>query len=130
MVNRLRTGPDLAPISLDPNAPVAVGRSTYEREKFEADVERIKEYIRAGDCFQALLARRIVVPHDFPGDALYRALRVLNPSPYMYHLVLDGLELVGSSPELLVRVEDRAVTVRPISSVKRNGLPSRSYSTL
>ena len=64
------------------------------------DVERIKEYIRAGDCFQALLARRIRVPHDFDSSALYRALRALNPSPYMYHLVLDGVELVGCSPEL------------------------------
>src|SRR5438105_2706967 len=106
---------DLQPLELDPSAPPAVGESSYERAKFERDVERIKEYIRAGDCFQALLARRIKVPLDFDSMALYRALRAINPSPYMYHLVLDGVELVGSSPELLVRVSNRRVVVRPIA---------------
>ena len=62
------------------------------------------EYIIAGDAFQVQLARRIDVPLDFSPTDLYRALRVINPSPYMYHLVLDGIEIVGSSPELLVRV--------------------------
>ena len=95
--------------------------STYERAKFLADVERIKEYIVAGDCFQVLLARRIVLPHDFDGTALYRALRALNPSPYMYHLVLDGVEIVGSSPELLVRVAGGRVTVRPIAGTRPRG---------
>jgi anthranilate synthase component 1 len=75
--------------------PAVTGTSPYAREKFLADVERIREYIIAGDCFQALLSRRIQVPHDFPSESLYRALRALNPSPYMYHLVLDGMELVG-----------------------------------
>ena len=91
------------------------------REAFEAGVARIKEYIFAGDCFQALLARRITVPHDFDTAHLYRALRALNPSPYMYHLVLDGVELVGSSPELLVRVADGRVTVRPIAGTRPRG---------
>jgi anthranilate synthase component 1 len=84
-------------------------------------VERIREYIFAGDCFQALLSRRIDVARDFEGSALYRALRVLNPSPYMYHLVLDGMEIVGSSPELLVRVADGKVTVRPIAGTRPRG---------
>ena len=86
-----------------------------------ADVERIREYIFAGDCFQVLLARRIEVPHDFASDGLYRALRALNPSPYMYHLVLDGVELIGSSPELLVRVAEGRVTVRPIAGTRPRG---------
>jgi anthranilate synthase component 1 len=77
--------------------------------------------VRAGDCFQALLARRIRVPHDFDSAALYRALRVLNPSPYMFHLVLDGVELVGCSPELLVRVADGRVVVRPIAGTRPRG---------
>jgi anthranilate synthase component 1 len=85
------------------------------------DVERIKEYIMAGDCFQGLLARRIEVPHDFESADLYRAMRALNPSPYMYHLQLDGVELVGSSPELLVRVADGRVTVRPIAGTRPRG---------
>src|SRR5688500_2200528 len=118
---RLRAPAPLAPLSLDRSAAPAQGRSTYERAKFVADVERIREYIFAGDCFQALLSRRISVPHDFSSDVLYRALRALNPSPYMYHLVLDGMELVGSSPELLVRVADRRVTVRPIAGTRPRG---------
>jgi anthranilate synthase component 1 len=118
---RLRAPLPLPPLELNRSAPAAVGDSTYERSKFLADVERIREYIFAGDCFQALLSRRIRVPHDFPSDSLYRALRALNPSPYMYHLVLDGVELVGSSPELLVRVADNRVTVRPIAGTRPRG---------
>jgi anthranilate synthase component 1 len=118
---RLRQPLPLPPLRLDRNAPAVVGTSTYAREKFLADVERIREYIFAGDCFQALLSRRIQVPHDFPSESLYRALRALNPSPYMYHLVLDGMELVGSSPELLVRVAARRVTVRPIAGTRPRG---------
>jgi anthranilate synthase component 1 len=110
---RLREPVPLPALVLDEAAPPAVGTSNYAREKFVEDVARIKEYILAGDCFQALLARRITVPHDFAGESLYRALRAINPSPYMFHLVLDGVELVGSSPELLVRVADERVTVRP-----------------
>ena len=119
---RLRTPLPLPPLRLDRGAPPAVGVSTYEKPKFLADVERIREYIFAGDCFQALLSRRIDVPHDFPSESLYRALRALNPSPYMYHLVLDGVELVGSSPELLVRVADSKVTVRPIAGTRPRGV--------
>jgi anthranilate synthase component 1 len=118
---RLRAPLPLPSLKLNRGAPAAIGESTYERSKFLADVERIREYIFAGDCFQALLSRRIRVPHDFPSDALYRALRALNPSPYMYHLVLDGVELVGSSPELLVRVADNRVTVRPIAGTRPRG---------
>jgi anthranilate synthase component I len=118
---RLRAPVALEPLLLDRNAAPVVGTSNYAREQFLADVERIREYIFAGDCFQTLLSRRISVPHDFGSDALYRALRALNPSPYMYHLVLDGMELVGSSPELLVRVADRRVTVRPIAGTRPRG---------
>jgi anthranilate synthase component I len=101
--------------------PPAAGRSRYARERFLADVARIQEHILAGDTFQTLLARRIAVPHDFEGSDLYRAIRALNPSPYMFHLVLDDLELVGSSPELLVRVADGRVVVRPIAGTRPRG---------
>jgi anthranilate synthase component 1 len=120
-IARLRAPHSLPALDLAQNAPPAVGISSYERKAFIADVEKIREYIFAGDAFQVLLARRIVVPHDFPGEALYRALRALNPSPYMYHLVLDGVELVGSSPELLVRVAGSRVTVRPIAGTRPRG---------
>lgn len=115
-------GPDvLAPLALDTNAPPAVAHSNYTREKYMNDVARIKEYILAGDAFQVLLARRQQMPLDFDTTDLYRALRALNPSPYMYHLMLDGMELVGSSPELLVRVADGTLTVRPIAGTRPRG---------
>ena len=121
-IARLRAPGSLAPLDLDRSASPAKGTFAYSRAKFEQDVERIREYIFAGDCFQALLARRIEVPLDFDPAELYRALRALNPSPYMYHLVLDGLELVGSSPELLVRVAGGRVTVRPIAGTRPRGI--------
>jgi anthranilate synthase component 1 len=120
-IARLRAPGSLPPLDIDHNAPPAAGTSNYAPEKFKADVERIREYIVAGDAFQVLLARRIQVPFDFSSETLYRTLRVINPSPYMYHLILDGVELVGSSPELLVRVGSGKVTVRPIAGTRRRG---------
>ncbi len=115
-------GPDLLePLTLAHDAAPATGTSSYARQDFERDVLRIKEYILAGDVFQALLARRISTAHDFEGTTLYRCLRALNPSPYMYHLALDGVEIVGSSPELLLRVADGTVTVRPIAGTRKRG---------
>jgi anthranilate synthase component 1 len=121
-ITRLRAGSSLAPLSYDVDVAPATGVSSYGRDKFMADVERIRQYIVAGDCFQALLARRIRVPHDFDATTLYRILRSLNPSPYMYHLELDGMEIVGSSPELLVRVQNDVVTVRPIAGTRPRGM--------
>ena len=121
VIVRLRAPSALKSLAYDPAAPIATGTSTYERERFMADVDRIREYIVAGDCFQALLARRIRVPFDFDPATLYRILRSLNPSPYMYHLQLGDVEIVGSSPELLVRVQDNVVTVRPIAGTRRRG---------
>ena len=118
---RLRAPARLKSMSQDAGAQAVEGRSSYDRADFMAHVERIKEYIRAGDCFQALLSRRIDVPLDFEPSDLYRALRAINPSPYMYHLVLDGVEIVGSSPELLVRVSDSHITLRPIAGTRRRG---------
>jgi anthranilate synthase component 1 len=118
---RLRKPARLDTMSPDLSATAIEGRSSYERADFMEHVERIKEYIRAGDCFQALLSRRIDVPLDFDPADLYRALRAINPSPYMYHLVLDGIEIVGSSPELLVRVTDNHITLRPIAGTRPRG---------
>ncbi|MGH7604803.1 MAG: anthranilate synthase component I [Gemmatimonadaceae bacterium] len=118
---RLRTPARIDAMSPDLDAAPVDGKSSYEREQFMAHVERIKEYIRAGDCFQALLSRRIEVPLDFEPTDLYRALRAINPSPYMYHLVLDDVEIVGSSPELLVRVSDSHITLRPIAGTRPRG---------
>jgi anthranilate synthase component 1 len=124
-----------APISLPPMArtsdsPTAGKLSSYARAEFMEHVERIREYIRAGDCFQVLLSRRIDVPLDFDPTELYRALRAINPSPHMYHLVLDGMEIVGSSPELLVRVADSRITLRPIAGTRRRGDTTREDERL
>jgi anthranilate synthase component 1 len=121
LLQRLRTPARLEMMSPDPGAAAVEETSSYERADFVAHVERIKDYIRAGDCFQALLSRRIDVPLDFEPADLYRALRAINPSPYMYHLVLDGVEIVGSSPELLVRVSNSRITLRPIAGTRRRG---------
>lgn len=120
-VQRLQSDVSLTPLNVDQTAAPAKGTSRFPREDFLRAVDRIKEYILAGDVFQALIARRIELDFDFDSTTLYRALRALNPSPYMYHLVLDGLELVGSSPELLVRVADKRVTVRPIAGTRPRG---------
>ena len=129
-IARLRAPITLPTLDLRSDAPLAHGESNMSEEQFVANVERIKEYILAGDAFQVLLARRIRVPHDFSSVALYRALRALNPSPYMFHLVLDGIELVGSSPELLVRVDSGNVTVRPIAGTRPRGTTSEADAAM
>ena len=117
---RMRSGAALEALPLSDSAPPAEeDHSSYSRPEFERDVLRIKEYIAAGDAFQVLLARRISTIHDFDSSDLYRVLRQLNPSPYMFHLQLDGMELVGSSPELLLRVQDGRMIVRPIAGTRR-----------
>ncbi|MQA89599.1 MAG: anthranilate synthase component I [Gemmatimonas sp.] len=95
--------------------------STSSREAFEDNVRRIQEYIAAGDAFQVVLSQRLSVPLDASAFDLYRLLRTLNPSPYLYYLDLDGFQLVGSSPEVLVRVEEGKVVVRPIAGTRRRG---------
>ena len=119
ILSRLRAPASLTAMTEIFNPRRVSETSSYERSQFIEHVERIREYIRAGDCFQVLLSRRIDVPLDFNPADLYRALRAINPSPYMFHLVLDGLEIVGSSPELLVRVSDARVTLRPIAGTRR-----------
>ena len=127
---KLRAPISLPSLDLRADAKPAEGESNTTREKYLAGVDRIHEYIVAGDIFQVQLARRISVPHDFPGEALYRALRALNPSPYMYHLVLDGIELVGSSPELLLRVSGGRATVRPIAGTRPRGATAEQDAAL
>jgi len=121
VADRMRQPSTLAPLELAIVAPLPAGTSRYERGQFLLDIERIREYIAAGDAFQVLLSRRITVPLDFSTTDLYRAIRTINPSPYMYHLILDGVELVGSSPELQLRVSDGRVTVRPIAGTRPRG---------
>ena len=95
--------------------------SGFTRDGFVQAVETVKEYIRAGDVFQVVLSQRMSVPFRARPVDVYRALRALNPSPYMYFLDLDGTQVVGSSPEILVRVQDGEITVRPIAGTRPRG---------
>ncbi|MET0248314.1 MAG: anthranilate synthase component I [Sphingobium sp.] len=92
-----------------------------EPGRYAAMVERAKDYIVAGDIFQVVLAQRFTSPFTLPPVALYRALRRINPSPFLYYLDLPGFALIGSSPEILVRARDGEVTIRPIAGTRPRG---------
>ena len=104
--------PDLPEMALNPVMPAA---------DYEAMVLRAQEYIAAGDIFQVVLAQRFACPFPLPPFALYRALRRVNPSPFLYFLDLPGFAVVGSSPEILVRVRKGEVTIRPIAGTRPRG---------
>jgi anthranilate synthase component I len=106
------------PQQLFEDAPV---ESNMTREDYYAMVARAKEYIMAGDIFQVVPSQRFRRPFVLPSTALYRALRRLNPSPYLYHLAFPGFAVVGSSPEILVRLRDNVVTIRPIAGTRPRG---------
>jgi len=95
--------------------------SNMNKADFEKMVVATKEYIRAGDIVQAVLSQRWETQIHTTPFQLYRALRVINPSPYMYYLRVGGVELVGSSPETLVRCEDGQISLRPIAGTRRRG---------
>ncbi len=113
-----RSYPDmLAPSALQEEDFV----SGFTEEGYKAAVRTAQEAIKAGDVFQVVLSQRMSVPFRARPVDVYRALRALNPSPYMYFLDLDGTQVVGSSPEILVRLKDNTVTVRPIAGTRRRG---------
>jgi anthranilate synthase component 1 len=95
--------------------------SGFSREGFEAAVERIKDYIVEGDVMQVVLSQRLSIPYTALPLDLYRALRCLNPSPYMFFMDFGEFHIVGSSPEILVRLDDGIVTVRPIAGTRPRG---------
>jgi len=109
------------PQESDSSGEVAEPRSTTPRERFMAAVETAKEHIRAGDIFQVVLSHRMSAEVSQPPFEGYRALRVTNPSPYMYFLRLGDVSIVGSSPEVLVRRTDGTVEVRPIAGTRPRG---------
>ncbi len=104
--------PDLPDMALNP---------VMDEGDYAAMVDRAKDYITAGDIFQVVLAQRFTCPFPLPPMALYRALRRVNPSPFLYFLDLPGFAVVGSSPEILVRVRDGEVTIRPIAGTRPRG---------
>jgi anthranilate synthase component I len=96
-------------------------RASFTREDYERAVDTIKEYILAGDCMQVVPSQRMSIDFRAEPIDLYRALRSQNPTPYMYFFNLGDFHVVGSSPEVLVRVEDGEVTVRPIAGTRPRG---------
>ena len=112
-----------SPVSQPGLVPVAEDdfESAFGQEAFEGAVEKIRDYILAGDCMQVVVSQRMSVPFECPPLNLYRALRCLNPSPYMYFLNLGDHHVVGSSPEILARLEEGEVAVRPIAGTRKRG---------
>ena len=108
------------------DAPVASPRfdaatSNTGRDGYHRMVAKAKEYILAGDIFQVVPSQRFRLPFTLPSFALYRALRRLNPSPFLFHVNLEGFAIVGSSPEILVRLREGKVTIRPIAGTRPRG---------
>jgi anthranilate synthase component 1 len=95
--------------------------SGFTQQGYEDAVLKVKDYIVAGDVMQVVISQRMSIPYSATALSLYRALRCLNPSPYMYYLNLGDFHIVGSSPEILVRLEDDIVTVRPIAGTRPRG---------
>jgi anthranilate synthase component I len=113
----LATGPHVPSTPSVPTDPV----SNTTQAEYLAMVAKAKEYIVAGDVFQVVLSQRFSAPFDLSPFSLYRALRRTNPSPFLFHLDFGAFALVGSSPEILVRVRDETVTIRPIAGTTRRG---------
>ena len=95
--------------------------SNTSRQYYDKMIERAKEYMNAGDIFQVVLSQRFSAPFELPPFSLYRALRQLNPSPFLFYLDFGSFTLVGSSPEILVRLRDGEVTIRPIAGTRPRG---------
>jgi anthranilate synthase component 1 len=115
-----------APLQLDAQLDVAglpspAGLSNTTPERYSAMVDAAKDYIRAGDVFQVVLSQRFDAPFSLPPFSLYRALRRVNPAPFLCYLDFEAFQIVCSSPEILVRLRDQTVTIRPIAGTRRRG---------
>ncbi|MFM5924265.1 MAG: anthranilate synthase component I family protein [Novosphingobium sp.] len=116
-----KLGDPIPAIATDASLPEPALQPTMASGQYRDMVLRAKDYIAAGDIFQVVLAQRFTCPFTLPPLALYRALRRVNPSPFLYFLDLPGFALTGSSPEILVRVRDGEVTIRPIAGTRPRG---------
>ncbi len=123
LVQRLaEPGPDLSLCDIDTEGPVQiVPKSNFTREQYEAVVRHCQEYIKAGDIFQVVPSQRFQFETTAAPFNIYRVLRVVNPSPFLFYLTFGNFNLIGSSPEILVRVEDGTVTIRPLAGTRRRG---------
>ena len=121
-IDRLRSATAPGPLDLAPHhASEPDFTSNFEPRAFKESVRRIKDYIAAGDAFQVVLSQRLTTRFEEDAFQLYRAIRTINPSPYLFNLDFGDFHIVGSSPEVLVRLEDGVVTVRPIAGTRRRG---------
>ncbi|NIP87010.1 MAG: anthranilate synthase component I [Planctomycetales bacterium] len=111
---------ELADIDLE-GEPQIAATSNFDQPQFEEAVRRCVEYIRAGDIFQVVISQRMQVPIQTHPFEIYRTLRVVNPSPFMFYLRAPSVTLVGSSPEVMVRVVNQTVTVRPLAGTRQRG---------
>jgi len=111
-------------------AETGAAQSEFSRDDFMEAVERAKRYIRDGDIMQVVLSQRINHPYAASPLSLYRALRALNPSPYMFYFDMDSFDVVGASPEILVRLEGDMVTLRPIAGTRPRGATREQDSAL
>jgi anthranilate synthase component 1 len=122
LVQRLSQPPRSGLGEIDPTAPLSLKyESNFTREGFEDAVRKGQEYIKAGDIFQFVPSQRLRVPSSADPLDVYRALRIINPSPFMFYLKSPQCTLIGSSPEILCRVEDGVVTSRPLAGTRRRG---------
>ena len=128
-IERLAAPATHAPLAIEPLPELPKPTSPYADDRFQDDVRRIKEYIAAGDTFQTVLSRRLdlAAPDPF---LTYRYLRALNPAPYLYYLHFDEIYIIGSSPEILVRVEESEVTLRPIAGTRPRGMTDEEDASL
>ncbi|MGD1004887.1 MAG: anthranilate synthase component I [Methanoregulaceae archaeon] len=120
-IERLEYSKDKKPLQSLPDERSLKYTEYLSKDAFEQSVTRVKEYIKAGDIFQAVLSRRIEVDINSDPFLIYRALREINPSPYMYYLDFGNLKVIGASPEMLVRIEKRKVTTVPIAGTRLRG---------
>ena len=125
LIGRLNRGVGLPARAHQPTDPPHV-RSNVSQEEYERWVRHAKEYIVAGDIIQVVLAQRFECALRAAPFNIYRCLRTVNPAPYMFYLRLGGNILIGSSPEVMVRLEDREITVRPIAGTRPRGTEERS----
>jgi len=128
MLDRLDAPLPLLPSLAAPDSAEAV--SNTGKKQFHDMVGKAQEYILAGDVFQVVLSQRFSMPFELPPFSLYRALRRTNPSPFMYHLAFEDFAIVGSSPEILVRLRDEEVTIRPIAGTRKRGANPEEDNTL
>jgi anthranilate synthase component 1 len=131
IVTRLQQPPTSRIGEIDTGGPPSLKfESNFTRDAFESAVRQGQEYIKAGDIFQFVPSQRLRVPSAADPFDVYRALRVINPSPFMFYLKSPDCTLIGSSPEILCRVEGRAVTTRPLAGTRRRGATEEEDNAL